>query len=263
MKRLTNKLICSLFLVATVFPTVAAAQEAEEEKAPNLASVWVASLKTGKLDEFMAATAEHMAFRKAQGDSRAWQTFQPVIGDDLSTIVFRYCCFDWADEDAYIAETIEKGFDEHWNANVDPFVESYAHYLSYVDFENSHWDDETGPFTYFGVTYWHVQPGKYDDFKAAKAELSKMAKEHNWAGGERYWAWLSRIGGKSQESIVVPFKNFAGMAPPEQTFYDFAVETMGQEEAEALFAKFSESYKGSKYTVWRLIPELSMSKDEE
>ena len=130
MKRLTTKLICSLFLVSTVFPTVAAAQEAEqeEEKTPNLASVWVISVKTGKFDQFMDAVADHMAFRKEKADSRAWQTFTPILGDNFGkAVTFRHCCFDWADEDAYIAEATEKGFDENWTANVGQFVEGYEH----------------------------------------------------------------------------------------------------------------------------------------
>ena len=264
MKRLTIKLICSLFLVATVFSTVAAAQEAEEEKTPNLASVWVMTIKTGMYDEFMDSAKEHMAFRKENADSRAWQVYTPVIGEGVGkTVSFRYCCFDWADEDAAAAEAIEKGFGEHWTANVDQFVESYAHYLSAIDMENSLWGDEEGPFQYFGVTSWTIEPAKYYDFETMKAKYAQIAKEHNWADGKLYWAWTTRIGGKSQEALIAPFKDYADMAEPEQSFRELVVEVVGEEKAQAMFAKFSATLSNEEYTVWRLIPELSMAEDKE
>jgi len=262
MKRLTIKLICSLFLVTSVFPTVATAQEAEEEKTPNLASVWVMSVKTGMFNQFMDAVAGHMAFRVEKADSRAWQTFTPVLGDSIGkTVTFRYCCFDWADEDAYVAETNEKGFNEHWFANVDQFVEGVGHYLSEVDLESSHWSDEANSFPYFGVSSLTIKPAKYKDFVAMKMKFAKMAKD--WADDGIYWGWVSRIGGESQEAMVAPFKGFADMAPLEKPFREFVIETVGQEKAEAMFAKFSRTLANEEYTVWRLVPELSMAEDKE
>ena len=130
-----------------------------------------------------------------------------------------------------------------------------------MDIENSHWSDEASAFAYFGVTSWNIKPAKYRDFEAMKKKYSKMAKD--WAGDEIYWAWLSRIGGTSQEALVAPYKNFADMAPPEQTFREFVVETVGQEKADALNAKFSGALADEDYTVWRLVPELSMTEEKE
>lgn len=264
MKRLTIKLICSLFLAVTVFSTVATAQEAEEEKTPNLASVWVMTIKTGMYDQFMDAAADHMAFRKEKADSRAWQVYTPVLGEDIATTIsFRYCCFDWSDEDAAAAEAIEKGFGEHWTANVDQFVESYAHYLSAIDMENTNWGDEEGPFTYFGLNTMTIKPGKYADFEAMKTKFAQMAKEHNWKDLKLYWAWTSRIGGKPEETLIAPFKDYADMAPPEPSFRELVIETVGEEKAMAMFAKFSATISEEDYTVWKLIPELSMAEDKE
>ena len=53
------------------------------------------------------------------------------------------------------------------------------------------------------------------------------------------------------------------MAPPEQTFREFVVETVGQEKADALNAKFSGALADEDYTVWRLVPELSMMEEKE
>ena len=134
MKPLIIKLICSLFLASAVFTTVATAQEAEEEKTPNLASVWVITIKTGMFNQFLEALPAHMAYRTEKADSRAWQTYMPVLGDSIgNTITFRYCCFDWADQDAYNAEAAVKGFDEHWNANCHSFSHKWTDKYQYTN----------------------------------------------------------------------------------------------------------------------------------
>ena len=259
--RFITKLVCAAFLLSLAMPTVLLAQD--EDDPPSLATVWVVHPKAGHFGSFMAAVADHMAFRKEQGDIRGWNVYQPAVGDDIGKIAFRYCCFDWADEDAYVTDEAAKGLGDHWNANVDQHVEHYEHYLSETDYDNSHWNDEAGPFTLFGVTTWNIAPGKGSDFNSMKAKMSQLAKENGWANEDRIWSWSSRIGGKPEESLVIPHENYADMAPPEETFYEFVVEQVGAEEADAMFGKFSKSSRSTNYTVWQHIPELSISNEEE
>ena len=101
------------------------------------------------------------------------------------------------------------------------------------------------------------------DFEAMKAKYAQMAKEHNWADGKIYWVWESHIGGEPVESLIAPFKDYADMAPPEPTFREFVVKTVGEEKADAMYAKFSATIADEDYTVWKLLTELSMTKDED
>ena len=71
--------------------------------------------------------------------------------------------------------------------------------------------------------------------------------------------WLSRIGGSPTLMIVSPYDSFADMAPPEQEYYDYVVEKVGQAEADRLFSTFSEGYTSSSFTVWAHRPDLSVS----
>jgi hypothetical protein len=259
--RLLTKLISAAFLLSLAMPAVLMAQD--EADPPNLATVWIVHPKAGHFGEFMAAVTEHMAFRKEQGDTRGWNVYQPVIGDDIGKVAFRYCCFDWADEDAYAAAEAEKGLGDHWNANVDQHVGHYEHYLSAIDLDNSHVSEAAfESATLFGVTTWNIAPGKGADFDAMKAKMSTLAKENGWASDERNWSWSSRIGGKPEESIVIPHKDYADMAPPEETFYEFVVGQIGEEAANEMFATFSKSASSSRYTVWQLNPDLSIDSGE-
>ena len=75
--------------------------------------------------------------------------------------------------------------------------------------------------------------------------------------------WMSRIGGGDKTILVSSFENFADMAPPEQSFFEFMTETVGAEEAGKILSDFSSGFSSSDYTVWEHIPDLSMPYPEE
>jgi hypothetical protein len=233
----------------TAMPLLAVA----EDEPPGLADMWVVTPKSGHTAEFEEALKAHLAFRAENGDTRDWQVFTVAAGDDMSSYYIRYCCFDWPDQDAYMALAKEKGMGEHWNENVNGVVDRYQHYFVSLDHENSRWPDDAGDFSLFGVTDWTPRPGT-----AAKRRAA-ISKEHGW---DRIWAWSWRIGGDDQLSLVIPYKDYSAMVPPEQTFYEFMVEHVGEEKAAQTFEDFSGSFWGSSYTIYAHRPDLSMSTDD-
>ena len=93
--------------------------------------------------------------------------------------------------------------------------------------------------------------------------MSQIAINQGWASADRNWVWLTSIGGKASQSIVVPYKNYADMAPGEQSFFEFLVKQLGSEEAAGeLMNAFSSATQSTEYTVWELQPDLSMSEDD-
>jgi len=257
MKLLTK----SLFLALCMFGATLNAIAEEEATPPNLANMWVVHVKANMAGEFEAAFKEHIAFREEQGDPNSWNVFTVAVGSDLSTYSIRSCCHDWADFDSYEAWEAEAGAGTHWNANVDQFVNSYEHYFSAIDFENSNWPEAGTEVNFVGVTYWNVKPGAGAGMNAAKAKMSTLAKEHGWP---RNWSWASPIGGGGGLVLVSPFATYADMQAPEQNFADFLTEHMGSEEAAIeLLNGFSSSASDSNYTIYRYRKDLSSPSDEE
>ncbi len=241
-------------LCVPFFMSGAAADSHEEPGA--LASVWIVVAKDGHAEQFEAAFKEHIKYRKKKKDPRNWDTYQPAVGKHLDYYHIRYCCFDWADEDAYGAwnETAKTG--DHWNENVDPHVASYQHYLEEIDHENNNWPEGTDS-TLVGVTRWVPKAGHGAAISKSRSELSSMAKEHGWP---RKWAWGERIGGGSQVFLASPQPNYAGFAPPEQNFMEFLAEHTGSEETAAEMLKnFSQNFEKSYYTIYRHNKEMSMT----
>jgi len=260
--KISMKLLAFGFcLVAFVgLPFVAQAQD-EEADPPNMADLWIVHVEAGKSAAFEEAFKSHIAFRAENGDPRAWNTYTVAVGEDLGAYGIRFCCIDLADADSYDAWDAEAGAGEHWNANVDQYVDSYEHYYTTTDFENSNWPEGETNYSLFGVTRWVLKQGAFRQMNEAKGKMSSLAKEHGWP---RYWSWQSQIGGSNVISIVSPYENYAGMEPPEQSFFEFLVEHMESPEAAGeLLGSFSSSFKSSSYTVYRLRDDLSMSADEE
>ncbi|MEL7185246.1 MAG: hypothetical protein AAFN50_02280 [Pseudomonadota bacterium] len=249
-----------LALVALVFSIGAFAENHEEQ--PSLSDVWIVAPKTGMFNEFTAAMSEHMEWRAEVGDSRTWMAFVPVVGDNLNRVMFRSCCYEWADQDGYVAEAIEKGFGANFDEMVGDYVDHAHHHIDETDFENSHWtDDATGP--YFGATTWYLDAGSHPEAYAARMKLSQLALD-GWASDDNQWIWVMNTGGSPTLAVVSSYSSYAEMAPPEESFYEFIAEKLGSEEAaNELFADFSKGKVKSDYTIWRYVPELSSVSEDE
>jgi hypothetical protein len=238
------------------------AEQHEDERGP-LTDVWVMVPKKGMEAQFEAAIAADIAFRAAAEDSRTWQGYRAELGHNYGVYQFRACCFDWADQDAYVAEANEKGFDANWNKTVHQYVDHYHHHIDMMDWENSHWPDDSTGGPYYGVTSWTLKQNAGPGPDEARKKLSQIALEEGWAEAGHNWLWHSRVGGKPTLMIVTSFENYAGMAPPEPSFFEFLTEKMESEEVAALFNEFGAGFSSSDYTVWLHNPDLSDSSDDD
>lgn len=253
-------------LAALVLPLGALAEQHEAPEQPGpLTDVWWIAVKGGMDAKFTEAAKKHLAFRAKAGETRTWMAFRQVIGDKLNVVQYRACCFDYADQDAYIVEDEKLGLGDDWNKNVDPYVDHYHHYLEKNDWENSHWPEGSdGP--YYGATSWTWKEGAGPGPDEVRKEFSQIAKTEGWgeAGDGHNWLWLERIGGKPTLAIVSSFESFADMAPDEPNFFEFLTEKMGSaEKASEMFTKFGAGFESSDYTVWVYDEELSTPSKKE
>ena len=244
--------------IALALPVAALAQDDEDA---NLTDVWIFVPKADMVEEFRAGATKYMKWRQKQDDSRRYVAFVPVVGHNLKPIMYRACCFTWADQDTYTAEVVEKGYGEKFNEMIAPYVDHTHRYIEHIDRDNSHWtDDDKGP--YFGVTSWSIGAGYQPEAYAARVRMSELAKD-GWASDSNQWLWVTRTGGGRVLAVVSPFSNWADMAPPEVSFRNFLIDKIGEDDTDALFEDFSSGKKKSDYTVWKMDDELSWPDDDE
>jgi len=256
MKKSSVNYVLSVFAVLLCMgPLAAMAQDTP----PPLAEMWVMVPKAGHSSEFYDGLEKHMAYRTEQGDPRKWEAYTPLLGDDLNRVAVRFCCFSWADQDSYRAWNEEnREINKHFGEHVAPHVEKWEHYFESMDWKNSHWGSELGPYKYFAVTDFSIKAGKGGDFDSARDTMSQVALNQGWASGDHVWLWASTIGGKPQESIIIPHANFASMDRDEDSFFTFLSEHMGAEAAVNLMEKFSDSTWNSNFQIWEHEEDLSM-----
>ncbi len=227
------------------------------EPMANKADMWIVTVKSGHTSEFEEAFKTHIAFRAGKDDPRAWQVYQPVTGSNLNAYYIRYCCTTWADMDKYRDWARESGTGEHWNANVDQYVESYEHVFSAIDFENSNWPNDLGPVNYVGVSESMVKTGHDAAYAASKKQLSDAAKAGNWP---RHWSWVTSVSGANTVALVLPYKDYASMEPPEPSFAEFLAKQMDSEEdAKKALQEYSSHLKFIGYTIYAWREDLSMA----
>lgn len=257
MKKLSA--ILSLFGIALLLQPLSVLAEHHEEAAapPPLSDVWVMVPKTGMEGDFAKAVAKHTAYREKNGETRAWQVYNVEIGEKIGAVTFRTCCYSWADQDAYKALEAEKGFSEDWNKNVHQFVDHYHHYLEEVDYENSYWPEGKGNGPYYGVSTFTLKADSVSAFYRSLKKISDIAKSDGWASEYNNWLWLSRYGGSDTVSLVSSYENFAAMEEPEQSFFDFLTEKVGEEDAIAIMTEFNSGIASSDYTIWHLNAAMS------
>lgn len=254
------KLILSALIVLFfMLPVAVVAQDTQ----PPLAEAWVVTPKDGHSKELWKGLTEHMAFRTEHGDKRQWQAYTPVLGDDLSRIAIRFCCFNWADQDTYNAEMdgAEK-INEHFEKHVMPHTETWTHHFESFDWKNSHWIEGDEPYTLYAVTEFNLKPGKVAQFNAAREKISQIALDQGWATDDRAWLWSSTIGGNAQQSIIIPHVNYAGMDRGDQTFYRFLTQHMSEDQAAELLQQFSDSSWTTDFQIWKHQEKISMDNDD-
>ena len=262
--RKTSYLVSLAGVAALMLPLSLLAQdeEAEAEAPAPLSDVWIVVVKPGMETQFNDAMATHLQFRKDAGESRTWQAYRVAVGHNIAPIQYRSCCFNWADLDDHQAEDTEKGLSDNFQATVGQYIEHYHHYLEQTDWENSHWPETGTSGPYYGVTSWTNKQGRGPAASAAMEKMSQLAITEGWANDDNNWLWLSRIGGDEMTAIASSYENYADMTPPEQSFFEYAVEQLGEEEAGEMFGEFGNGFDDSDYTIWVHDESISTPEDE-
>ncbi|TKB46188.1 hypothetical protein [Thalassotalea mangrovi] len=248
------RLVLTLFVISGSFTSVAL--HAEENENSNIAEFWVMVPKAGMESKFQEALKGHIEHRQEKEDPRMWNTYRPVLGDGLNKYYIRTCCVSWAKLDDYREWSNKNNMGQHFQEKVGQYVESYEHYFAEVDMDNGHWPDDSSKFVYFGVTDFHAKFGMYASVQQGKKMLSDHAKEMKWP---YYWSWSRRIGGEGGLSLVIPYSNYAEMAPPKETFYEALSKHLGGEDkAREMFQNWDNNFESATYQIYALDKNLSM-----
>ncbi|TRX56481.1 hypothetical protein [Thalassomonas sp. M1454] len=255
MKILRNTIVSIFTMLFILIPPAFAA----DKEVKSLAEVWLMTPNPGQVVKFEQAFIEHLKYRKSKGDPRNWNTYVPTIGKDLSNYTVRFCCTAFKDVSAYNDWANKNKIGEHWNNTVAAYVAKYEHYFDRVDLENGHWPNNGKKYKFFEVTTYDVKMGHGKNTEQSKKVISDHAKAMKWAHS---WGWSWRSAGDGGLMLVVPFEDYADMAPLEKSFGKSLAEHLGSEDkADAVFADWTSNFNSAQTTVWMKRDDLSISDD--
>lgn len=239
-----------LVLVAFVLTLLPPGAEAQ-----NLARVYVVSPQEGA--DLAAAIREHAQWREQNGDPWTWGVYEVVNGRNLGDFVIRSGGHSWADFDAYEQGEFAEAAAAHYQATMAPAVGSISSVITAADTAHQRLPESFETIQLYSVITWYLKPDKVQDFQEAIDKIQGAAEQTDWPA--RY-AFVSTVNGADgpQRSVVLFYENWAAFEGPEKTFDEMMGEVYG-EEAEAIFRKFSESYRWSESYVLRIRPDLSVN----
>jgi hypothetical protein len=247
----TNKLLVGLLTVLCL----SLISQSLFAQANNLARIYFVKVKTGHGDEFAAALKEHTEWRKQAGDPWTWYVYHVINGQNLGDFVIRSGGHTWADLDSY-EEFLAKGSVE-FNKKVGPHMESISSAITADDTTNVNWYPNNDDVNLLSVITYQLKPGHGPAFAQVVNKYHNAIKDNNREGYYSF-AWKVNGGSGPSVSLVLPYKNWAEMQGPEESFDAFMERVLGSEEAQKLSDEISSTYHSVESAVVRVRRDLSL-----
>lgn len=222
----------------------------------DLARLYEMTPKQGMGAQFQAALAAHAKWRQQNKDPWAWQVYEAVNGDKLGTFYARSGNHQWADFDAYDAGFGPKS-STHFGETVGPLLAEVTGSITTTDTINARWPEDQTGYVLFQVITYHLKPDKVQQFTQTVNKFHRAIVQTN---RPVHYAFVSTVNGGMGPTValVLPYKDWAGMAPPPKSMAQMMTEVYGEKEAQKAFADFSDCYRYAESAVLRLRPDLSV-----
>jgi len=247
-----KKMALALLAVAGLMLAPLAAFSADD---PNLARMWVVTPKPGMDDKLEEAMKAHNAWRVEHKDPWSWNTYHTVTGDGLGAWYIRSSGHSYADLDAYGGSEFSKKAWKHWMETVDPHVATYAGHLAELAPEISNWPEGSGPYEWYWVYTYHLKPGGGRPYFAAVKAITDALRAAGW---DEVWSFVwQRDGDVPAMSLVIPEKNWAGFAGPEEGAYDTLSKALGKDQADAMWGAMYAQIKSATSTIYHRHADMS------
>ena len=228
-------------------------------QANNIARLYVVTPKSGMTVEFETALGQHAQWRREHEDPWTWIVHQVTSGANYGDYVIRSGNHSWSDFDAYDAGFGPEG-GVHFNATVDPLVESVSSFITERDTTNFRWPDDPNSVNLLQVLRYHLKPGQRETFFQALNKYHQAIVQTNYP---IHYAFQNLVNGGPGPAVagVFPYENWAAFQGPEQTVAQLMAEVYGQEEATAIREQLTSTFTGTESMVIRVRWDLSVIPD--
>ena len=221
----------------------------------NVAEVWSLTPKAGMSEKFEAALASHAAWRRENKDPWRWDVYVQVNGTDVGTYYARSGNHRWADFDAY--QAFGEKASKHWNATVAPYVDKVQNSLSEAMPDISNLPADATDYRLFMIQSYDIKQGRAVQFRQAVKAIGDILKEVHWP---YHWGFSERVSGGALPGavLVLPSKNWAGMAEPDPNLFATVAAKSGEAKATDMFNAFSDTIASSHAYILERLPQYTV-----
>lgn len=243
-------MVIVLALICFMSPAIAQ----DEVKNDGLARVVYITAKDGHNKALEEAITEYHHYMAGHEGSWRYQWYSIITGPDTGKYIARSGDHNWEDFDAKHDWDKEAG--EKFASLVQPHIDNMEIIITRTVDDLGMWPESMEGYQYISVTHWYIKPGHGNAFNEGLKKIDKALNEGGWP---RHYGFIYPVsGGKGgQYTLVSPSKSFADMAPKEPSFMEIMNKAMGEEEAKAFMAEWTQTYKSGQNQMLRYRPELS------
>lgn len=204
---------------------------------------------------FETALKEHIAFRKANGETWNWQMWQVATGEYAGQYLVRSFGHTWADMDAH--DPIEIKLEQDFNQKVSPLLTGMQSSITLPMAKLVRWPDMTGMPNMVEVVQFHVIPAQMDNFMFLLHKIHAAIEKKDAPYHYMFYRFVS--GGSSYTvGLVVPHDNWSSFAPHEPTMKKLLSDVYGEEEARRMSKMWSKAIRDEDNLILRYRPDLSL-----
>ncbi len=203
---------------------------------------------------------DHVEWRKANGETWNWTTYQVVTGPNQGDYVLRSGSHMWADFDEYDAGFGPEG-GLAYGATVLSLTASASMVITSSDTTKMRLPDDLAEYNLLNVITWALVPGREAAFNEA---IDKYHAAITEADAPIYYVFVNPIAGSTGPSItlVIFEKNWAGFAEDDPTLNEIMTEKYGEDGFAEIVEQISSSIVSEETQIVRLRPDLSIVLDD-
>ncbi len=248
MKRVPN-----LIVLAAMMSLAIAAVSFAQPPAGNVALAYVQTVDLQKAAAFEEGFKKHLAWRKAQGDTWRWDTWQMVRGEKLGSYYTVSNGHAWKDFDA---QPLGPEANEKYMASVGDALLRIDGGMSVALSEFSSFPtEELKNGVLAEVTTFSVKPGRTDDLMQAIGRYHEAVQKVGWDG---QFVWIMSVnGGPQTVTLVTPRASWADFKPGDKSPTMILDEAFGRQESIAVSDRFTSSITQITTQVWMYREDLS------
>jgi hypothetical protein len=228
---------------------------ATQEEPGVVARVFFISPKIGHAQQFEEAIKQHIAWRRQQGETWTWWTWQIQSGERFGQYVVGTFGHQWSDFDNPPLSPQEAS--AHFWSTTGQHVESATSQFALFLPNLSAAPSGDGPASLSVVLTFHLNGrGSVPKFLNAVAKTGKGIQKTNWPS-RGFWYVL--VSGTKQPAYILALaqENWADLAPPERSYPAMLEEAYGRQEAEAILKTFDKTIKSQYSEIFLYRPDLS------